>query len=306
MQKGSKRSIKTQGVRRQTAITKSKGPRYLSIQFDELDKMRQLGFRERWAYLEIKAVSDWKAGTCGDFDMQRLSYAQIAAMVTAPPMQGRGLGNIDDTQAADFLKSMEAVGLVANIGRRANGGLRFDMPMAPIQREKDQPSGEITASGVGELSCIFPDRMLVETAANPAPAWDCDESAHSLSVMINKELNISNDGAASATAEAAPCRATGAAPARENPAAQPQAAAPLTAREIQDVVAGDWTFIETDSPQAMALYASWADAGVTLLDLHAAMTSLGEDPDFPEATPANLHAKLWNKVVDGWVNQLAA
>ena len=198
------------------------------------------------------------------------------------------------------------MGLVANIGRRGNGGLRFDMPMGPIRRENAEPSGEISALTVGEMASISPDAMLMKTDQNPAPAWVCDASTPSLSVMINKELNISIDGAGSAVAEAAPCRATSAAPARENPAAQPQAAAPLTAREIRDVVGGSWSFSQTDTPEALALYASWADAGISLPDLHAAMTSLDEDPRCPHPTPADLGAKLWGKVVDGWERQLAA
>ena len=248
MQKGSQQSSKSQGARRGSAPAtstpaKKKGPRYLSFQPDELAALRKLGFRERWAYIELKAISDWKAGTCGEFDKQRSTYKQIAGMVTAPGIQGRGQGNIDDTVAADFLERLEAVGLVANIGRRGNGGLRFDMPMGPIRRDNAEPSGEISALTVGEMASISPDAMLMKTDQNPAPARACDASASCLSVMINKELNIRIDGAGSATAEAAPCRATGAAPARENPAAQPQAEAPLTAREIQDVVAGSWSFM---------------------------------------------------------------
>jgi hypothetical protein len=312
MQKGSQqKSSKLYGDRKNrasasTTSAEKKKPRYISFQPDELAAMRQLGFRERWAYLELKAISNWKAGTCGEFDKQKITYVQIAGLVTAPGVQGRGQGAIDDTMAADFLTRMEAVGLIANIGRRANGGLRFDMPLGPIQREKAEPSGEITQPTVGEIAGISPAEIPVENVENLAPIWDCDESAASLSVMINKELNNSNDGASSAVAEVAPFRATGAAPVWENPAAQPQAAAPLTARQIQDVVAGDWSFAQTDAPEALALYASWADASITLPDLHAAMTSLGEDPDCPEATPANLHARLWNKVVDGWVDQLEA
>ena len=42
----------------------------------------------------------------------------------------------------------------------------------------------------------------------------------------------------------------------------------------------------------LALYASWADAGIT--------------PDCPEPTPAHLKARLWSRVVDGWIDQLAA
>ena len=95
----------------------------------------------------------------------------------------------------------------------------------------------------------------------------------------------------------APSRATGAAAALENPTTQSRAAAPLTARQIQHAVSGDWTFTQTDTQEALALYASWADAGINLDDLHDAMTSLGEDRSLPVQTPANLAAKLRLRLV---------
>ena len=296
------------GGRANANPAKPKKPVYISINVaEEKTKLLLLGFRERWAYLELKGMSNFKTGTCGDFKDQRLSYAQIATLVTVPGTQGRGDGKIDDTQAADFLKRMEAVGLVANIGRRANGGLRFDLPLSPINRDKAGQSGEITTNPSGEIADIFPAEDAPRILPTPAPATVCEGFDPSLSVMINKIKNISNDEAGSATAETAPpCRATGAAPARENSHMQPSAAAPLTAREIHHAITDNWAFTEADTPESWTLYASWAGAGITLDDLHAAMTSLEEDARGPALTPANLIAKLWVMVVDDWVDQLAA
>ena len=284
---------------------KAKPPTYISFNDQELDRLRQLGFRERWAYVELKKISNWKAGTCGEFDRQCLSYVQIAKLVTAPDAQGRGNGKIDDTQARDFLERMEAVGLVANIGRRANGGLRFDMPMSPIHRDKAGQSGEVVGITSGKMSFISPDHIEPQTPAKPAPAMVCDELPPSLSVMINKEINISNDGAGSADADAAPCRVSDAAPVREIVLAPLPAAAPLTAREIQLTIEGDFTYFETATPEAQELYRTWAQAGITLEDLQNAMISLDEDVACPELTPTNLKPKLWAKVVDGWFDRMA-
>lgn len=303
------KSRKTAGSCAKASPAKQKKTHYISFNEQELDKLRQLGFRERWAYMEIKGLSNWKTGSCGDFLYQRLSYVQIAALVTVPGTQGRGDGNIDDTQAADFLKHMVAVGLIANIGRRANGGLRFDLPLSPINRDKAAQSGEIGEIEVqasGKIADIFPAEDAPQIPPTPAPATVCEGSDPSLSVMINKIKNISNDEAGSAAAETAPpCRAIGAAPALENSHMQPSAAAPLTAREIHHAITDNWAFSETDTPEAWTLYASWAGAGITLEDLHAAMTSLEEDASGPALTPANLIAKLWVMVVDDWVDQLA-
>ena len=76
--------------------------------------------------------------------------------------------------------------------------------------------------------------------------------------------------------------------------------------EIHAVIAGNWTFSHTDTPEAWMLYTSWEGARTTLDKLHAAMTSLEEDSSTPDLTPVNLAPKLWSKVVDGREAQLAA
>lgn len=63
-------------------------------------------------------------------------------------------------------------------------------------------------------------------------------------------------------------------------------------------------FTETTTPQALAHYQTWADAGMTLDELHAAMTSLEEDEGCPALTPESLHEKLWPSVVDAMFDQL--
>ncbi len=276
---------------------------YISFNDQELDCMRQLGFRERWAYMELKNLSNWKDGTCGEYDRQRITYAQIATLVTAPGVQGRGQGGIDDKQAAEFLERMQAVGLVANIDRRANGGLRFDMPLSPIQRDKAGQSGEIAMPTSGELPKISPDQIAPQKPAEPAPALVCDELPHSLSVMINNKENISIDGAGSAVADTAPCRVSDAAPVRENLPSQPL----LSAQEIHSAVAASWMIADANSAEAQVLYKAWADAGVTLDELHAAMNSVEEGPTcLVQPTPADITPVLWPMLMERWCDQLAA
>ena len=89
------------------------GTAYISFNRDEWAALQKLGFRERWAYAQLKWLANFKTGMVGNFRKQRLSYQEIANLVTAPGVQGRGMGNIDDTQAADFLQRMAAVGLLA-------------------------------------------------------------------------------------------------------------------------------------------------------------------------------------------------
>ena len=286
----------------------AKRPHYLSFNEQELERLRQLGFRERWAYVELKGVSNWKAGTCGLHLNQCLTFAQIATMVTAPGLQGRGQGNIDDKTAADILQRLEQAGLVANIGRRANRGLMFDLPFSPIQSQQAAPSGEIEQQPSGKMPVNSPDQFAPQIPENPAQARGCDDSPPSLSVMINKDLKISNDGADSAVAETAPCRVADAAPFRENPLA-PSAAAPmLTTQQIEEAVSGSWDFTHSSrTPEAIKLYETWADAGITLDELHAAMTSVEHGPDRPEwPTPADITPKLWTMLEHRWIDRLPA
>jgi hypothetical protein len=310
--------------RTRTTATKARAAEardaYISFNKDEWSALQKLGFRERWAYMQFKWLANFKSGMVGNFRKQRLTFNDIAKLVTAPGVQGRGMGDIDDTQAADFLLRLAAVDLLVRHPNRANGGLMFELPLSPINRLpsalKAQSVAPVVPSEVPER--IFPEQSTVESGFSPdddAPPFDENPSTTplsaapdlSLSVMALTKLKNNTDGARSADADAAPpSRAIGAAAAPENPHRQPTAAAPLTEREIRAAIAGSWAFSQTDTPEARTLYASWAGASITLDDLHAAMTSLEEDANGPDLTPVNLAPKLWPKVVDGWVDQLAA
>ncbi|SDW50108.1 hypothetical protein SAMN05518669_101806 [Variovorax sp. YR634] len=295
-----------------TAKPAKEGTAYISFNRDEWAALQKLGFRERWAYAQLKWLANFKTGMVGNFRKQRLSYQDIASLVTAPGIQGRGMGNIDDTQAADFLPRLAAVGLLVQHPNRPNGGLLLELPLSPINRKPmalaiPAPVQSISPNQPGRQESISPDDEVppFDEIAMATPV--CDDAEPSLSVLALTKLKNNTVEQPPACAEVVPLsRATGAAAALENPASQPQAAAPLTARQIQHAVSGDWTFTQTDSPEALALYASWAEAGINLDDLHGAMTSLGEDPDRPEPTPANLKSRLWPKVVNAWERQLAA
>ena len=258
---------------------------YISINLGaEMAALEQLGFRERWAYLCCKKKSNFKTGAVGRFGNQKLVYGDIASMVIAPATQGRGQGAIDDTQAKDFLERMEAVGLVANIGRRTNGGLVFELPLSPIK----------SPAAAGKMTNISPTEGLTQSPENLSPPWEDDDCAQSLSVMINKESNINIERADSAVAESAPVRATGADPAREIPRAATAVAAPrLTAEQIHEVLGDNFHFLDTGTTDALMLYDLWADVGVTLDDLRNAMTSVEEDQECTSPTPADITTRLF-------------
>ena len=286
-----------------TTQTKNKKAVYISINLDEFAALEKLGFRERWAYLALKRIANFKTGVVGQFGKQRLGYTDIASLIKPPPgIQGRGEGKIDDTQARDFILRMEAVGLVSGIGRRKNGGLRFDLPMSPIDRNKAMP----IAQCAGQMLIISPDDIEAEIADSPEQATHAEAFLPDQSVMTSQELNIntdeaavpSSDGAASIRAfGATPCRAEGAAPVRENPRTVAAEAAPLTAQQIYDTLADSWIITEANTPQAWHLYEAWAGA-IRLGDLHAAIISVEEHGGGRETTPSDLMPYLLPVIAD--------
>ena len=293
---------------------------YISFNKDEWVALQKLGFRERWAYMQLKWMANFKTGMVGNFRKQRVTYQDIADLVTAPGVQGRGMGNIDDTQAADFVNRLAAVGLLVQHTKRDNGGLVFELPLSPINRKASllktpvappqQPvhTPEQIFPDWGDPEGVFsPDDDTPPFDDSPMPTRLSDAFDLSLSVMALTKLKNNTDGAGSAGADAAPpSRATGAAADLENPQRQPAAGASLTTRQIQAAIDGDWTFTDTDTPEARRLYESWAGAGITLSDLHEAMASLEGHEGSSELTPMSLNPRLFPLVVDGRANHLAA
>lgn len=305
-----------------TAKPVKEGTAYISFNRDEWAALQKLGFRERWAYAQLKWLANFKTGMVGNFRKQRLSFQDIANLVTAPGVQGRGMGNIDDTQAADFLQRMAAVGLLVQHPNRANGGLLLELPLSPINRKPlTVPTAQPVAITLpAPVMAISPDQPHPEAAfspdedippfdENPAAMQVCDAPTLSLSVLALTKLKNNTEGQAAASAAAAPpSRATGAAAVREISHPPRQAGAPLTAADIRSAIAGSWSFAGADTPEAQQLYQSWSDAGITHDDLHAAMRGVESalEDDNAVATPADLSPRLWPRVVDGWERQLAA
>lgn len=275
---------------------KSSTTHYVSFNPDEWAALELLGFRERWAYMQLKWLANFKTGVVGNFGKQKITYVSLAKLVTAPGVQGRGLGSIDDTQAADFLRRMQEVGLVSAITTRGNGGLCFELPLSPISRK---PSGVLDGVDQKQLGAAnSPDHAAAQPAIFPdddVPPFDdlpvtAQPVSHPLSVVTLKESNTSNDGAPSACAEDAPSRrAPGAAAVREiaiadtTPSQAPALAARrLSARQIRDNLAADWDWEQVDSLQSESLYAQWAFEGVTedqLFQAKLAVVADGADAD---------------------------
>ena len=283
-----------------TKAAKPAKAHYVSFNFDELAALEQLGFRERWAYVAFKKLANFKTGMVGLHQKQRLTYVGLAEALRPPPgRQGRGEGGIDDTQMRDFMNRMEAAGLLIRHPNRAdNGGLRFELPMSPIDR-KTTPIAAVLPE---PRPVISPTETEPELAGNEALMRIPEVLTSALSVVKVKDLNINTEGLDPEQGPA-PRRASGAPPLLEGPdagaghgpacvapLAAPEAPQPLTAAAIRDELGASWDFDPTacDAPDAWRLYEAWAGSGLTRDDLHAAMIGAEElNPDRP-LTPQHL------------------
>lgn len=247
---------------------------YVSCNHDEWDALQKLGFRERWAYMQLKWMANFKTGMLGNFRKQKLTYQDIADLVSAPGVQGRGQGNIDDKQAAEFVQRMQAVGLLVAHGRRDNGGLVLELPLSPINRKASVLAAPVAyVSSMPEANSpesppqkagISPDEDIFIFEENPATTRVCDDFSPSLSVLSLTKLKNNTDGAQAASAADAPSsRAKGAAAAPEKPTGKPSWTAPLTADAIYENLAENWQWTDMDTPQAWTLYEAWARIGIS-------------------------------------------
>lgn len=112
--------------------TQSKAKHYVSLGFNELDRLQGLGWGERAMYLELKRLSNFKTGKVGVFLSQALTWEELGRRVSVPSAQGRPAKPVDGKEAALMVGRLEAVGLVADQGRRENGGLTLTLPLSPI------------------------------------------------------------------------------------------------------------------------------------------------------------------------------
>lgn len=284
-------------MRRETA--KPSKTVYVSLSLEELAALEAFSFRERWAYIAWKRIANFKTGVAGRFGKQKLTYVELAKRLNPPPgVQGRGQGAVDDTQARDILLAFERAGLVADIGKRGdNGGLTFTMPMAPIGGKNAAQTTQPTTQPspvAGQVPEIFPECDAPEIDEIPMVERTYRRSESSLSVSFNRNKNI-NTEADLGTAEAAPCRATGAAPRPGKSDATPDAAAsvqPLSIAEIEAMLLDDFTVTEVNTPAAREHYRAWERARITRIDLELALSLAQPSAEDDLIRPADLQAHL--------------
>jgi len=258
-----------------------KKQRYISFNFDELAELRKLPLRERWLYLELKAIANFRTGIGGRFGLQRVTYERLAALVVVPASQGRAAEAIDRSAAWRLMQRLEAAGLVADIGEREdNGGLTFVLPLSPIEpREKLQQSGPIEPgklqrAGTPELP---ESRESVRTY---------DDWVEPSSVMINQKNINTPEGANESPGGAGAAGILATSP-PEDPSPVPRA---LTLFAIEGrLTTGEFDYVHSD--KSRNFYRRWIKKKVTPKEFERAVKSVEENLEFRQ-TPDSVDEEL--------------
>lgn len=213
-----------------------KAPVYMSCKMDEFERLRALGFRERWLYMELKWIANFKTGVGGAWGNRKITYDQLAELLSRPATPGVAAATIDRKAAWLIMERLKTAGLVSDIGTREdNGGLTFKLPLSPL-------------GAAGRLT----QKAQPKTDATPDNKKDFPPLVEPVSVLVNtKDFNTPNtDFCAGEAGAAAP-------PLFE----QEEAPATLTTSYITDqLAAADFEFVH--SGQSHRIYANWINQGI--------------------------------------------
>lgn len=260
--------------------TKTKREAYVSLDRDEMNALRQLGWRHRWMYLELKWLASFRTAEVGRFGRQKITFEQLSKLVSVPTAAGREADTIDGKEAARILMKLHEVGLVGEIDRRNNGGLCFVLPMSPIDKEAARKARQAKAS-----KDRLPKQDAAQLHAKAHTDSACEVSSTSQSVMTPYGcLNtlFSNDGAGGTPAP----RRVGSAPtpgSSENPT--PGA---ISLARLKGLLHEAW-FAYVDTPDSERFYANWLNQGFSHTEFEEAVEQVKLD-DSP--TPAALDRVL--------------
>src|SRR3569623_990853 len=129
--------MKTKGGNTMSTNKKNKREGYVSLGKGEMAALRQMGWRERWLYLELKWKADFATGQVGlgPYGRECLTNEKLAVQMAVPPSRGRESDVIDGKEVARLLMRLHKAGLVGEITRRENIGLLFALPLSPIDQD---------------------------------------------------------------------------------------------------------------------------------------------------------------------------
>ena len=289
-----------------------KTERYVSIDPDEHAILKTLGLRERWLYMELKWMSNWKTGWVQKWRNMEITYQRLADSIHVPASQGRPEQKIDAKEATRLLMRLHAAGLVGEIENDAKTGLRFALPMSPIKKKEasEQRSAERQTKAENPprlpnepaiLAARLPNEPSFESGENQEPMRVSDGSADSLSVMMMNNIHQYpfNNTDAAGVRPAASARSSVAGDLLESPgSAAPvevrgaTASAPTVAAIKAVLHASRSEFSWVGARESEIMYRRWIKAGHGLEKIKAAIATVEDDftiTPTPKAVDDELH-----------------
>ena len=112
---------------------KSKREAYVSIDMEETKKLRQLSYRERWLYMELKWLANFKTGKVGRYLNRTIDYAYLAGLVSVPATQGRAAESVTGGDVKRMLDHLHQAELVSETTDDGATGLSFNLLASPIE-----------------------------------------------------------------------------------------------------------------------------------------------------------------------------
>lgn len=266
--------------------TTTKREHYVSFDKDEMAVLRQLGWRERWLYMELKWKACFKSGIVGlgPFGRECLTNKKLANLMVVPPSQGRESEVIDGTEVTRILMRLNRVGLIGEIDRRENSGLIFALPLSPIDKVAARKARQ---SKVSQEMVPMPDTHQPLAEAHSGKAREDFPVPHPVMTLyecLNTSF-ISSYGSGDTPAPS--CVGNVPTPIfSETPT--PGA---LTIARIKERLNGRW-FAYVDAQNSERFYASWLRQGFTVEQFEEAveLVEKGSSPT-PAAVDSALHQR---------------
>lgn len=249
----------------------SKRETYVSLNRNETQLLDQLPFEERWLYVKLKWLANFKTGKIGKFGRRVLTYEKIGEMIGVPSAQGRPARPVTGGEVKRMIDRLEAAGLVADHGYDAKSGIALTLPLSPIRQ----------AGAQGKLQTDTP----VESPAKARGTTLCDERQLPQSVLMSYGHNntfFSNDGAGDTPA---PRRPPGGTPPPPSPKGEDKTdSAPLTVAGIRALFEDSWIeFHYLDTAETRRFFENWIRRGVTVEELQQAIGEVAAGKETPTA-----------------------
>ncbi len=244
---------------------------YVSLNRNETTLLDQLPFEERWLYVKLKWLANFKTGRIAKFGRRVLTYEGIGEMIAVPSSQGRQAQPVTGGEVKRMIDRLETAGLVADHAYDTKAGVTLTLPLSPI---RSAGAKERLQTGKG--------------AQSPAKAHGttvCDEQQPPQSVLMSYGHNntfFSNDGAGDTPA---PRRPPGGSPAPSPKGGdKTDSAGALTVARIRELFEASWIeFHYLDTAETRRFFENWIKRGVTAEELEQAIGEVSAGQETPTA-----------------------